>query len=265
MADKKPCDDLARALADDEPTDLAVVVGRGDKDVCAVTAQALGVGDVTVTACGGAACFVQARGAHRLVGQRVASGLQVRAAHWVVIGRVDGVTLDVALWRDLFRDCDGAEARAPLVVACVCRCHACFAFVDKRMASRVLMTAFGLTPATSTRLPSRVAVGNVAYSVAHTWSPAPHRQPDDSVVYPPAAEPVRRAVVVHDAENCAIGPASDGVALHRNVVAQVRACVGNGADDAMRVEWSVVLRSPGANDAAFRPSRRAIEDLRDLA
>ena len=119
MADKKPCDELARALVVTEPSDLAVVTAAGSDEgtVRAAVAQALGGVDVTATAGGGATWFVQARGAHRLVGQRVAGRLQVRAAHWVVIGRADGAAIDVAVWRELFRACDG-KGHAPLVVAC---------------------------------------------------------------------------------------------------------------------------------------------------
>jgi hypothetical protein len=42
---------------------------------------------------------------------------RVRAAHWMVIGRADGAAIDVAVWCELFRACDG-KGHAPLVVAC---------------------------------------------------------------------------------------------------------------------------------------------------
>ena len=84
---------------------------------------------------------------------------RVRAAHWMVIGHADGAAIDVAVWCELLRACDG-KGHAPLVVACVCRCHACFAFVDKRTASRVLMAAFELTPATSAERRWSQIIGN---------------------------------------------------------------------------------------------------------
>jgi hypothetical protein len=268
----------------------------------AAIAQWLAVDDVagvvSLTACGNAkwTWFVRAPRAHRLVGARdddVLQGvggdamqmMQFRAPHGIVLGRMDGVEMsaaNVTFWRSVFeRQGDGVAQRAVLVVPLVCRCHVSFWFVDKHTATRALKFAFALK-ATDATVPRVVQVSGVRFSVTHNWSPASRKTTIARVHAPPqapaptipipvravsVAHATRRVVMFHDAENCWIGPTASGVALHRSVVAHVRACVGGGSGD-MRVEWNLVLRQGGAgataSDASFRPTRRAVEDLRDL-
>jgi hypothetical protein len=300
----KPCDELARALVDVVPEDLAVLTIRRssannarvsislDVDAARVAiARWLGVADeigVWLTACGKATWFVRARGAHRLADADWASVLrgvdggaqwQMRSPHGIVVGRVDGGEFgdaNVAKWRLVLQD-DAAIPRVPLAMPMVCRCHQSFFFVDKHAATRVLTAAFGA------QVPTKVAVDGVQYSVTHNWRPAarwaaaddgaqqqaaapapPSPAPLVRQAPPTVTQPIRRAVVFHDAENCWIGPTTSGVALHRRMVAHVRACVGGGSGD-MRVEWNLVLQAKGGapSDAQYRPARRAVEDLRD--
>jgi hypothetical protein len=301
----KPCDELARALVDVVPEDLAVLTIRRssannarvsislDVDAARVAiARWLGVADeigVWLTACGKTTWFVRARGAHRLADADWASVLrgvdggaqwQMRSPHGIVVGRVDRGEFgdaNVAKWRWVLQD-DAAIPRVPLAMPMLCRCHQSFFFVDKHAATRVLTAAFGA------QVPTKVAVDGVQYSVTHNWRPAarlaaagdgaqqqaaapapPSPAPLVRQAPPTVTQPIRRAVVFHDAENCWIGPMASGVEVYRRMVAHVRACVGGGSGD-MRVEWNLVLRAKGCapSDAQYRPARHTVEDLRDL-
>jgi hypothetical protein len=193
----RPCDELARALVDVVPENLAVLVLQRSVTVANTTfkvndarvaiARWLGVEDelsVWLTACGSAAWFVRAPGAHRLVGvdagtvltgMNLAPDPKFRAPHAVVFGRVDCAEFsdaDVTLWRSLLQDASGAVQRTPLVMPTVCRCHKSFCFIDKHMATRVLTAAFALKTSDS-RVPKLVALDGVQYLVAHNWKPSP--------------------------------------------------------------------------------------------
>lgn len=139
-----------------------------------------------------------------------------------------------------------------------------FWFVDKHTATRALKFAFALK-ATDATVPKVVQVSGEQFSVTHNWSPSVHAPAPTPTI--PVAHATRRVVMFHDAENCWIGPTTSGVALHRSVLAHVRACVGGGGGSGdMRVEWNLVLRAKGGapGDAQYRPARHTVEDLRDL-
>lgn len=158
-------------------------------------------------------------------------------------------------------------------------------FIDKRIASRAINRCFHLTPPCVT--PNEITVDGTQYTFDCNWGKsmtptssvavssqsstapstnmwAPNVEPLVSAVPSPSQDEQKRAFVFHDAENCWLTPSSSGTAMYANVVESIKQGMGQPDDQGLLVTWNFVLKSSGVHSSHFRPSSRAIEDLRDL-